>query len=77
MRLRDQLAGMLRLARALAEAGRPVEFGGLDDLAGRLCAACLDMPPEQGRAMRPGLVGVLAEVEALIAACRAARGEAA
>jgi len=75
--LLDQIAGMLRLARALAEAGRPLDLGGLQDLAGRACAAALDLPPDQGRATRPVLVAVLAEVDALTAACRAARREVA
>lgn len=75
--LLDQLRGMLRLARALAEARRPLDLRGLSDLAGRLCAASLDLPPEQGRALRPRLASLLAEVDALAAACGAAASDAA
>lgn len=69
--LLDQLGGTLRLARVLADARRPLDLTGLPDLAGRLCAACLDLPPEQGRAMRPRLATLLAELDALTAACGA------
>jgi hypothetical protein len=74
VRLLEQLGGVLRLARVLAAARRPLDLAGLDDLAGRLCAAALDLPPEQGRALRPALTDLLGELDALVAACREAGG---
>lgn len=74
--LLDQLGGMLKLARALVQTRRPLDLDGLAELAGRACAACLDLPPEQGRALRPHLAALLAEVDALAMCCReAAAGE--
>ena len=74
--LLDQFGGMLALAHALAVSRRPLDLAGLTDLAGRLCAACLDLPPEQGRALRPRLAELLGEVDALAEACRAGRAPA-
>jgi hypothetical protein len=67
----DAACGMLRMARALVESRRSIELAGLQDAIGRLCAACFDLPPEQGRAMRPQLTAVLAELDALSLALRA------
>ena len=50
---------MLRLARGMVQAGRRVELEGLDQMVGRLCARCLDLPPEEGRALRPLLAALL------------------
>ena len=66
----EAACGTLRMARALVEARRPVDLAGLQDSIGRLCAASLDLPPEQGRAMRPQLAAVLAELDALEHAMR-------
>jgi len=67
-RLAVALEGILRVAEGLARAHRPVDLRGLDDTTGRLCACCLDLPPEQGRALRPVLQHVLARLESLQAA---------
>ena len=69
--LSDRITGMLTVARALAEMRRPIDLTGLDDAVGRLCAACLDLPPEAGRELRPRLWRLLAELDALAHACRA------
>jgi hypothetical protein len=65
-------AGALRrpaaLARALAEAGRPIDLTGLDGQVGLVCARALDLPPDEGRAMRSELQGLLDEIDALAAA---------
>lgn len=62
-------AGALRrtaaLARALAEAGRPIDLTGLDGQVGLVCARALDLPPDEGCAMRAELRSLLAEVDAL------------
>jgi hypothetical protein len=70
-RLLEQFSGTLRLARALLEARRTVDLDGLQDLAGRLCAACLDMPTGEARVLRPRLEALLAELDAIAVACRA------
>ncbi|HET9018239.1 MAG TPA: hypothetical protein VFN46_01570 [Acetobacteraceae bacterium] len=75
IRLLDQLGGTLKLARALVQSGRAIDLDGLAELAGRSCAASLDLPPEQGRALRPRLVALLADVDALAASCRTAAAE--
>jgi hypothetical protein len=56
---------MLRVARALVQSQRPVDLAGLQDTIGRLCAAALDLPRDQGRALQPRLAAVLAELDAL------------
>ena len=74
--LLDQLGGLLQVARALAGAGRALDLAGLDLLAGRVAAACLDLPPEQGRALRPRLAALLGEIDALATLCTAPSGTA-
>lgn len=61
----EGVAGMLRIARGMIDAGRRVQLDGLDQMVGRLCARCLDLPPEEGRALRPRLVALLVEIDAL------------
>ena len=70
----EAVAGTLRMALLLAESRRRIDLAGLEEEVGRLCAAALDLPPEEGRAMRPLLLGVLAELDAL-AACVSALAE--
>ncbi len=66
----EQLGATLRTAEVLVREQRRVELQGLDGLAGRLCAACLDLPPEYGRLMRRHLDALLVRVDALEAAMR-------
>jgi hypothetical protein len=61
----EAVANMLRLARGMVQSGRRVELEGLDQMVGRLCARCLDLPPEEGRALRPHLAALLVEIDAL------------
>lgn len=56
---------VLRLARGMAQSGRRVDLDGLDGMVGRLCARCLDLPPEDGRRMGLVLAELLAEIDAL------------
>jgi hypothetical protein len=63
--LADELASTIGLARALAESGRAVDLTGLDSRIGLLCAKSLDLPPEQGRAMRHRLISLSGSIEAL------------
>ncbi len=72
--LLQSVGGTLKMARALAAVRRPVDLAGLAENVGLLCAACLDLPPELGRALRPGLIGVLGELDALAAGLREGAG---
>ena len=59
------LIHLLHMTRALAASGREVDITGLDQQVGLLCAKALDLMPEDGRAMRPMLVDLLADLDAL------------
>ncbi len=71
------LIGTLRTALALVSACREIDLAGLDDEVGRMCAAALDLPREQGLALRPLLTELLAEVDRLSLALEAAPAAAA
>lgn len=64
--LLSQTEQTVRVAKALADAGRACDLSGLDQLAGIACAKALDLPPDEGRALR-------AQVTALLGACDALR----
>jgi len=66
--LADAVARVVMLARALASQGRVVDLAGLDQQVGLLCARALDLQPVQGRAVRPRLLGLQAELESLAGA---------
>ena len=66
----ESLLKTLRLARAMLQVQRFVELEGLRDHAGLLCAKVMDLPPELGRTMRPRLLLLLAEVDAVAGAVR-------
>lgn len=61
----ESLLAMVRLARALAEAGETIDLHGLDDQIGQLCARILDLPDADGRAMRDDLRTLQQETEGL------------
>ncbi len=63
--LAQSLAGTLRMARALANAGRSIDVAGIAEPIGLLCAKSLDLPPEQGREMRSILIGLRHEIDML------------
>ena len=67
----ESLIGTLRMARALARSRRSIDLAGLEQEIGRLCAAALDLPLAEGRAMRPKLALLLAELDALSASLAA------
>ena len=64
----EQLHCTLGIARELVVAEKRVNLRELDEAAGYVCARALDLPPEQGRAFRATLIGLLREVDALSAA---------
>ena len=66
----DGLMRTVLIARLLVENGRTVEMAGLDHGIGLLCAKSLDLPPTSGRACRPQLITLLAEVDDLTKALR-------
>lgn len=70
----EAITRMLRMAQLLAQAQRRIDLAGLEEEVGRLCAAALDLAPAEGRAMRPLLATVLAELDAL-SVCVAALAE--
>ena len=70
----QELRKTTELARALAEFGRAIDLTGLDHEVGLLCAKSLDLPPEEGRRIRPHLIALSGAMEALsrVLAARAA-----
>jgi hypothetical protein len=61
----EQFSRTLGIARSLVRAGKTVDLTGLDAEMGYVCARTLDLPPEDGRALRPKLIGLRAELDAL------------
>ena len=72
--LAEELRKTIELARALAESGRAIDLTGLDHQVGLLCAKSLDLPPDEGRRVRPRLIALSGAMEALsrVLAARAA-----
>lgn len=66
-----RVSAVLRAGEALLVAGRPVDLRGLEAEVGRLCAASLDLPPDQGRVVRQPLADLLPRLDAIEAALRA------
>ena len=65
------VAAILQIARLLLNAGRQVDIQGLDRVVGILCARALDLPPDQGRLVRPSLAILLIELDTLSVAMNA------
>ena len=63
----EQLSHTLGIAGGLIRAGRDVDLAGLEAEIGFVCARALDLPSEQGRAVRPMLMGLRAQLDALTA----------
>jgi hypothetical protein len=61
----EQLTNLVDIARALVDANREVDLAGLDSEIGLLCAKCLDLPPDEGRRIRPRLIALFGSVEGL------------
>ena len=62
-----RLRSAVAIANGLAISGRAIELAGLESMAGLLCAQILDLPPENGRALRPSLLAVNQSIANLIA----------
>ena len=65
------IVATLQIVRSLLTAGRQVDIEGLDRVVGVLCARALDLPPEQGRMVRPNLAILLIELDTLSVALNA------
>lgn len=64
--MRDTLA----MARALVEGGRTIDLAGLEAEAAAICAAVQTLPIGSGDALRPAMLALVREVEALAATLR-------
>lgn len=60
--LGDGVIAMIRTARALAAARRPIDLAGLDNMIGIYCAKTLDLPLPEGRKVRERLQCLEAEI---------------
>jgi hypothetical protein len=72
--LAEELTKIVSVARALIEAGREIDLEGFQGQVGLLCAKSLDLPPDEGRRIRPRLIALSGSIEALSRAM-AARGK--
>ena len=63
--LADDLTRTIEMARALAESGRSIDLTGFTDHVGLLCAKSLDLPPADGRRIRPRLIALSGCIEML------------
>lgn len=54
----EQLTRLVDTARALVDSNREVDLTGLECEIGLLCAKSLDLPPEEGRRIRPRLIAL-------------------
>jgi hypothetical protein len=64
----EELGRTLGIARSLVQAGKQVDLTGLDAELGYVCARALDLPPDEGRGLRPELIRLRSELDALSAA---------
>ena len=61
----EAMRGTLVMARALLEGGRVVELAGLDLEAAGICQALDNLPHHAARTLRPAMLALMREVEAL------------
>jgi hypothetical protein len=61
----EQLTKLVEVARALVDSNRKVDLTGLECEIGLLCAKSLDLPPDEGRRIRPRLLALSGSVEGL------------
>ena len=67
-KMTDSVSLMLQAARTVIELQAALDLSGLEWDVGRLCAACLDLPPEDGRSLCARLLTLTDDLEALHAA---------
>ncbi|MGH7191492.1 MAG: hypothetical protein ACREF0_20155 [Acetobacteraceae bacterium] len=73
----ERVSGFLKIAGVLIDAGRRIDLDGLEGEIGRLCAAVLDLDPAAGRALKPRLSALMAELDAIEARLAAHQGASA
>jgi hypothetical protein len=61
----EAMDGTLAMARALVEGGRRIDLAGLEREAATICAAVIALELEEGRRLRPALVGLLGQLDRL------------
>jgi hypothetical protein len=61
----EDMSNTLSVVHRLIEDGRAVDLAGLDGQIGLLCAKALDLPSAQWPIFRPGLIRLLAQVDAV------------
>jgi hypothetical protein len=61
----EAMRSTLAMARALLEGGRVVELAGLELEAAGICQALDDLPHHAASALRPAILTLMREVEAL------------
>jgi hypothetical protein len=66
-----QLGRTLGIASRRVASVRTIDLQGLDGEVGSVCARILDLPPEQGRALRPALLALRTSLDRLTAAVAA------
>jgi len=69
----QHLARTLAIAHGLLRAERQVDLTGLDAEIGFVCAQALNLPPADGRAVRPVLIDLREQVDLLHQALDATR----
>ena len=62
----EELTQTIDVACALASSGRAIDLTGFDQHVGLLCAKSLDLPPDDGRRLRPRLIVLSGALEALL-----------
>jgi hypothetical protein len=75
-RLAGELTKQVGLACTRAEGGEAIDLRGLDRQVGLLCAKSLDLPPDEGRRVRPRLIALSGLIEALSRVLAARAGPA-
>jgi len=63
--LAGDLTKLVEFNRYLVDTGRAVDLTWLNGQVGLLCAKSLDLPPDEGRRVRPRLIALSGSIEAL------------
>jgi len=66
--LTNSLTLLVKLSHVMADAGRSVDFDGLDDGIGHLYAKLLDLDPEAARELQPKVLQLAADLNLLLGA---------
>jgi hypothetical protein len=63
--LADEVTNVLNVATLFVQAGCSIDLTGFNDQVGLLCAKSLDLPPDEGRRVRPRLILLSGSIGAL------------